>query len=374
MEYQGARIDGLIAEGLGRIVVKDGSTLDSRGLITPKPLREVTLSSATHLAAPLEDPAVTAQVHKHYHRVTRDYVIARNRTRPNALSAFTAQFHPRGMRYVVNAATRAVAHLAERPSAVASHFSAAALLGITDFADDADSSLLGPYSRTITSDVQLPTVRRAPVNLPTWTLHLGERQLKVTPPMLTLAHCLRVVLSNEHAWRTPAGMPHAATTVRAVQLIDRFRREFGLAEKEVAEGLRGLVDKRKLGRILALSDGGADSPPETLVRLIARHAVPELEWQSQVTVLKDGTIGDVDSDPATILTVLDLAAIAERRFVYYDGDHHLDRAQRDKDSHITAQLTAWGWGGIRVTAGMIDAVHQLNAHLRALSFPESRAA
>lgn len=72
--------------------------------------------------------------------------------------------------------------------------------------------------------------------------------------------------------------------------------------------------------------------------------------------------------------MLDQAAVVEKHYLFYDGEHHLDREQRDKDSLITAHLHAAGWTGIRVTAGMLDHVHQLNAHLRALVRPESRAA
>ena len=365
MQYRGTDIDQLIAEGNGRLVIKDGGSIDNRGLTVPTRLTEVRLKAAAHLNLPPEHPAVMAEVRRHYHQLSPEHVVAKNTIRPAALVAYTARDHPRRLHYAAGAASRAIAHLIERPQATASRFSAAALLGIGDFADAADTALLGPYSRHLAGSVLEPSVRRKARDLPTWTLHLGEHELQVTPPMLTLAHCLRAVLNGEHAWRTPRGLPHADATIRAVQLLDRYRREFRLSEKHLSTGLRGLINHRTLHRLLRLSDGGSDSPPETLMRLIVRHAAPELEWRSQVPVhAADGTL----------LTVLDLAAITRRHYLYYDGDHHLDREQRDKDSLITAQLHASGWTGIRVTAGMLEGVHMLNAHLRVLVTPESRAA
>lgn len=365
MQYRGKDIDQLIAGGSGRLVIRDGGSLADRGLTVPLTLNEVRMKAAVHLNLKPEHPAVMAHVRRHYHQISAQHVVAKHLARPEGLVAFTAQDHPRKLRYAAGATARAIAHLKERPTAVAGQFSAAALLGIGDFADAADTALFGPYSRQVTRSVREPTVRRKARGLPTWTLHLDGEELQVTPPMLTLAHCLRAVLNGEHAWRVPRGLPHADTTIRAVQLIDRYRREFHLSEQHLAAALHGLIHHRTLDRLLRLSDDGADSPPETLMRLIARHATPHLQWQSQVPIhMTDGRL----------LTVLDQAAVVEKHYLFYDGEHHLDREQRDKDSLITAHLHAAGWTGIRVTAGMLDHVHQLNAHLRALVRPESRAA
>ncbi|MDO5513274.1 hypothetical protein [Corynebacterium sp.] len=371
MQYRGTDVDQLIAAGNGRLVIGDGASLE--GLLIPKRLSEVTVASAAYLDRPLEDPAVAAEITRHYHQVSAQHVIARNKGRPEGLITYTARHHPRRLRYAADATTRAIAHLTENPKAVACQFSAAALLGITHFADAADSALYGPYSARITTHAQQPTLRRAPRGLPTWNLHLDDLTLTVTPPMLTLAHCLRAVLNGEHAWHVPGGLPHTAATVRAVQLIDRYRREFSLSADHLTQALEGLINRRALDRLLRLTDDGADSPPETLLRLIARHAAPELQWVSQVPVYADGSVGT--RDPATsLLTVLDLACLEHRRYLYYDGEHHLDRAQRDKDALITALLSSAGWVGIRVTAGMLETVHQLNGLIRVLVSPENHAA
>lgn len=375
MAYRGTRVDQLIAEGSGRVRIRDGAALDGRGLTVPVPIAEIARRCAEYLGRPQDDPTVMAETMRHYQRVSAGHGIARSRARPGGLVTYTARDHPRRLRYEADAGARVLAHLAERPRAVAAEFSAAALLGVTDFSDSADTALLGPYTRRLTRDVLVPSVRRRAPGLPTWTLRLGERELAVTPPMLTLAHCLRAVLAGEHAWRTPPGLSEPPD-VQAVQVIDRFRREFGLTAEHIGEALHGVIGQRTLHRLLVLSDGGADSPPETVLRLIARRAAPHLEWRSQVPVYEDGTVGAPGSldGRRSVLTVLDLAVVGSRLYLYYDGEHHLERARRDVDSRIAAELTTRGWAGLRVTAGMLDDVRSLNVHIRPLGNPELRAA
>lgn len=354
MNYQGENTDEWIAEGGGRLLVHDGMDLNAAQFPLPVPLH-----TSTSLIP-----------------VSSAHGIAPDQTRPRGLVSHDAAYHPRGMQYRAEARTRIIAHLWEHPTWIASHFSAAALLGITDFADGADSSVLTRNRFRLTKDFRSPTQRQVRVPWPHWTLRLGKHPLHVTPPVLTLALCLRATLSSEHSWHTPPGVPVEAQLVRAVQVIDRFRREFALTSEQVAEGLRGLVNGRTVRRLLALTDDGADSPPETLMRLIARDCTPELRWRSQVPVYLDGTIGDPGTRDAerTLLTVLDLAAVERRRYLYYDGEHHLERERRDQDSLISAQLTSWGWVGVRVTAGMLNDVADLTSHIVLLSSSRASAA
>jgi hypothetical protein len=67
-----------------------------------------------------------------------------------------------------------------------------------------------------------------------------------------------------------------------------------------------------------------------LVLLVSAGA----DW-CQVGILQPGR---------ALLTVVDLADTGRRMALYYDGEHHLGRTQRDTDSLITAQLAAWGGG------------------------------
>ncbi|MDO5670662.1 MAG: hypothetical protein Q4G50_11770 [Corynebacterium sp.] len=349
MKYQGENIDQMIAGGSGRLAVKDGMELNAAQFPLPIPL---TSNADTTRLIP----------------ISAAHGINPEQARPRGLVSHDATHHPKAMQYRADARTRIVAHLWEHPTWIASHFSAAALLGITHFADSADAFVLTRNRLHLTEDFRLATQRQIRRPSPSWTLQLGEHSLLVTPPMLTLAHCLRATLGEEHSWHTPEGLPVSGPHVRAIQVIDRFRREFGLTATDVAEGVRGLLNARRLQQLLELSDDGADSPPETLIRLIARDCAPQYRWQSQVPVYTDGTIGEPGTtDPdLRLLTILDLAAIAQRHYLYYDGEHHLERERRDQDSSITAQLTSWGWTGVRITAGILNEMDLLRSHIMAL--------
>lgn len=365
--YHGKRIDELIAEGNGRTKVWDGMTLSLEGNLLPLRRTEVLANAAAHLGLPETDPRVPQKVEEHYVAVSPNHMVARVRLRSEKLVEFQRTSHPRRWAYPADARTRVVAQLSENPGWVASQFSAAALLGITDFSDGLDTSVLNRRGRKPAGSPLDPNQRRLHTFCQPWTLHLRERELKATPPMLTLAHCLRSVLAGDDVWQIGAELKQRARTLRAVQVVDRFRREFGLDEEHIAEGLRGLVNHRVLRRLLALSSPGMDSPPETLLRLAVTQAVADLgiTFVAQVPVHTDGTLGEPGSEgvKGKLLTVIDLASLAAKVALFYDGEHHLERSQRDKDARILAWLTAQGWLVFRVSAGMLKKTKQLQADI-----------
>ena len=68
-----------------------------------------------------------------------------------------------------------------------------------------------------------------------------------------------------------------------------------------------------------------------------------LELKEQVVLIDDGKI----------LTVFDLALPELKIGIMYDGAHHLQRNQRDRDSRINVESTLQGWVIIRVAAGTL---------------------
>ncbi len=54
-----------------------------------------------------------------------------------------------------------------------------------------------------------------------------------------------------------------------------------------------------------------------------------------------------------IVTVFDLAVPELKIGIMYDGEHHLQRNQRDRDSRINVESTLQGWVVIRVAAGTL---------------------
>ena len=284
--------------------------------------------------------------------------------RPDHLARHDAQFHPRGLFYRVRARDRALAHHRARPRSVVAEWSALALLGLHDFADGADTTLLCTADARLASSSQSATVRRWTKNHQ-WTTIDG---VKVTTPMTTLAACLKSLARREHAWDTLASLELDPVTVMSVQLIDRFRYVFGVDAEAIRVGLRGQIAAKRLERLLRLSCGGAESKPETVLRLLANEAVAGLDvcFRAQVPVYTDGTVGRPGEPLAgkTLLTVLDQADVRLRVGLMHDGEHHLQRSQRDKDAEITADLLASGWLLIRTSAGMLRKTRETKRRIR----------
>lgn len=112
---------------------------------------------------------------------------------------------------------------------------------------------------------------------------------------------------------------------------------------DYASSTPGLHGKRHVQRILDQCDHRADSPRETMLRLIIRDSpLPTPEPQVQIA----------DSAGRHIVTA-DLAYRAHRVALLYDGEHHLRREQRDWDSTVTARLFDEGWLDLRITSGML---------------------
>lgn len=123
-----------------------------------------------------------------------------------------------------------------------------------------------------------------------------------------------------------------------------------LDEAETLGGLHGLARAR---RLLLKCDDRADSPPETRMRLIICASplpdpVPQLPIRDEF---------------GTLVTTADLGYAGAKVAIFYDGDVHLDRAQRDRDYWINIELTRLGWRLLRVTAEMLSRWRALLDHL-----------
>lgn len=101
------------------------------------------------------------------------------------------------------------------------------------------------------------------------------------------------------------------------------------------------------GRVLDALDGadaGAQSPPETDLRLLLeRHGYRGFESQVEIH----------DARGRRILTA-DLADRDLRVALEYDGEHHLRREQRDYDSAVVLRAASAGWLVMRLTRGLVD--------------------
>ncbi|MEN8584099.1 hypothetical protein ABFP37_15480 [Burkholderia sp. RS01] len=111
------------------------------------------------------------------------------------------------------------------------------------------------------------------------------------------------------------------------------------------EGNRGARGIRKAKTALELARAGADSAPETKLRLaIGRLGLPE---PALGYVITDSTDWE--------LAWPDLAFPEFKVAVNYDGRHHLEPRQRDLDIRRDESIAAIGWTSVTVTAAHVKA-------------------
>lgn len=106
-------------------------------------------------------------------------------------------------------------------------------------------------------------------------------------------------------------------------------------------GMRGVAQAAKVQR---LADAGAESPPETLTRLVWLDAgLPRPEANSEVRDRAGRFIARVD-----------LLDRSHRLVAEYDGAHHASSAQRSRDSARELALESLGFTVVKVTAADLE--------------------
>lgn len=256
-----------------------------------------------------------------------------------AVSHAAAQ-HPRGVHYPAPAAARAVAHALERATCTVAGFSALAIYGMPYLVEGADTTLLAPVERNQAATASTPAlIRPSGAVPPAWELWYHGSPIRVTPPAFALVQALQQVKTGLHAWQVAPVPGLKPVDVRAVQLVDCARRFLNLTCAEIRSAAKGLIDGRWLKRVLKQSSGSADSPKETELRLLVQGIAENygLELKEQV-MLHDGD---------RIITVFDLAIPELRIALMYDGRHHMDFKQREKDSIIGLTSTLMEWTVLR---------------------------
>lgn len=349
MGYHGGLIDDRLGE---QGVVYDGMPLIPGEQPTPEALRDVRTRIAAARGLHVRSRAVDAAINDNFTKITPGHVIANELGRPRWLQLHLARSHPRGFVYPAGAWTRAVAHLREHPTWVAESWSAAALYGVGDFSDGADTAVYAAGDRSAPRTALRAAMRRKPAELPVWAVYEYGARLHVTPPMLTAVRCLRSVLQEEHVWPTPALPWIRPRVLRAVQVVDRFRRVLGVTGDDVVWAGKNRLDRRLLAQVVGLSSAGMDSPPETILRLIANRAAATvgMRFTPQVPFRQKGRT----------VTVLDLAIEECRLGLMFDGAQHWDKARREKDARINVALERSGWRVLRVSHGMFEDADQLS--------------
>lgn len=159
--------------------------------------------------------------------------------------------------------------------------------------------------------------------------------------------------------RTAFDLGRRLPTSSAVQRIDALMNATRLTVPDierVAIGHPGVRGLRALRQTLQLVDGGAQSPYETLTRLmLIDGGLPAPETQLAVR-----------DQYGSAVAYLDMGWREYRVGVEYDGAQHWsDRRQRRRDVERFADLEALGWAIVRVTSDMLRTPAAVVARVRA---------
>ncbi|WP_099247494.1 DUF559 domain-containing protein [Mycobacterium sp. shizuoka-1] len=179
--------------------------------------------------------------------------------------------------------------------------------------------------------------------------------------------CLRRGMRVTTAARTAFDIGRRLPLHDAVPLVDalmnatRLKVADVLAVADANPGVRGV---RRLRATLALADGGAESPPESRLRMLLIGAGLPTP-QTQIEFFDD--YGDV-------VIRVDMGWRAWRVAVEYDGvQHWTDARQRSWDIDRIAILDSLGWSVVRVSADMLRRpeviVARVTAKLRSAGCP-----
>jgi hypothetical protein len=211
--------------------------------------------------------------------------------------------------------------LVEKIAGVLGGYSAARLL-------DADWA---PYAAP--AEVRVPRYVRARPDL---AVRFGTA---AESDVTTVRGC-RVTAHLRTSWDLARRLPlvEAVVAVDALAHGGAFDPSELLARRAGEPGARG---SRRLDAIVALADPRAESPMETRLRLALLHAgLPRPAVQYRVL--------DEDGFP---LARVDLAYPDVRLAIEYDGEHHFDRRQGERDRRRDSLLAGYGWATMRLTKG-----------------------
>ena len=249
-------------------------------------------------------------------------------------AVYPGVYAPRGVELSTAQRARA-AWLWSRRSGVLAGLSASVMLGSKWIAPTAPSALVHSNRRA----PGLLTVRSE-------TLLSGE---------IGRVNGMAVTTAARTAFALGRRLPASA----AVQRLDALMNATGVQVAEVelvVDGHPGVRGLSTLRRVLPLVDAGAQSPYETLTRLIlVRAGLPRPATQVPVA-----------DEHGFVVAYVDLGWAELRVAVEFDGAQHwTDPRQRRRDIERLADLEALGWVVIRVTSDMVRMPATLVARVRA---------
>ena len=297
------------------------------------------------------------QIERNYLFVSHFAMVPCTLKRTDSDISLGARSHPRHLRFLFDAITRARAHHLSCPDGIISSWAAAAYAGLPFWADNAHTTLMVRNGKRNSTSPLLPHRRIVASHILTYQPDPEFPSLQVMQPAAASAYCLRDIYRGHHAWWVNKIPDLTFREVRAIQFLDAMQFHTSLNTDSLLENAHGIFDRRTLRRLIRLSDAGAESPPETILRLIAAPLRPGLT--TQIPIFTTGCL-------RKLLTVVDAGWKDIRVGLFYDGEHHLHRNQRDYDSEVWATMRELGWECLRVTQGMLGQPKRLQQRIEAI--------
>lgn len=223
-------------------------------------------------------------------------------------------------------------------------WAAAALHGLPYWADSEPVVLLSTRTRRNNSGTNGAVFRALKHGTRTVTPDPAFPDMRVIDAATAAAQCIATIVAGKKTWHVPDVPGVDDRHVRAIQFIDAIFQCTHLTSRAILTAAHGTVSRRLLKRLLTLTDYGAQSPMETVMRLVVRNELPEgYAWTSQVRItLPNGTT-----------TVPDLSCPELGVALYYDGRHHDEPSQADIDFTLFQRLTTIGYESLRINRELL---------------------
>ncbi|MCT1695481.1 hypothetical protein [Corynebacterium sanguinis] len=267
--------------------------------------------------------------------------------RPTWAVLADARTHPRSIEYGAPAAARALALAVEHPESIIVGHSALAVYGLPHLVEGWDTTLVLPRAANATGDALSATItRRGCRDSEAWALIINGYPFRVANPAVATCGALKAIGGDE---------------LKSIQLVDAAMRHLSVTAGELRDAARYRVNGRWLEKILSQSSPLADSPKETEMRLLTVQIAQRfgLSLQQQMPLYSG----------SRLVTIFDLALVEPKIGLMYDGSHHWEYDQRQKDSLINLDATALGWTPLRFSSGTLPQLpERLSALLRANGF------
>ncbi|WP_300612893.1 hypothetical protein [Corynebacterium sp.] len=253
--------------------------------------------------------------------------------------------------------TRVRGHFMAHPSWIAGGISALAMQGFPYFHEGQPAHMITPSSRKSTQHPR--QARRSTVKVTFEPILRHDAllpDLPLAPLSIAASQFLTSICQQKHTWysaRLPCIKPVHLRIIQGADALCTFTK---LTPAELLAQVNNVLPVSREVHRVVLKHGvlGADSPPETWMRLLLKPLLPDLEVQVRIS--------DSDGPVATA----DLGSWETGLMIFYDGAYHSAAEQREWDTEVNTRLTALGLIPLRLSALSMRSPEQVLERVRTI--------